>query len=728
MAAKPLTPEQRQEIAKSLYLGVTPAVDKAYQNDPRTQLAQTLMATGASTAPVASGNWGIAEGLSRALSGGLGKFVSDRQRSKYDVADEDAQAALIGAQRDPLAAAIGKVAGQEQPIAPVQQPVADAVKMAAKAPMDPGAMAPVQPTPAVQQQAALPPRMGAMPPGAVQGVSLPPSAADQAMAVANPTPAPVPTMDRGAGFSANQRAQRPSVNTSQYFQIGIVPIEGGTDPKTGAFRTSPKGAIGPAQVMPGTAPEAAALAGLPYDERRYKTDAAYNLALGQAYYDAKVREFGGDAIKGAAAYNAGAGRVRRAVRSAAKRGGSYVDYLPAETQKYVQDFIVRTQAASPEGQANSGAGSGGSSAGGGSGSTGVGPAPQVAEAALPEAAAEVARPQLGDRVRSSRLAVAYNLLQQNPNMDTALLGSLMQPLLDKGYDEDQAAKMARDQDEFALAQTGYQSDLSRRNQMDTARYQALVDEFGNTRQFNRDLQRDQYGYGFQRSERLGGEAFRNANREDEQAFTAEQNRLAREAEYRQFTEELAASGQDKAADFWRLPTGAKLYKEAMDIANAGAGMAQTGRRVLSIADQFESGGLTRAGMSRDALAAYDSNIAELRALQKEAVTNKLGGKLGAGVSNADFAALSQATPIGPDTPPALLKREAGRMIALGQRSEDYQRSYLKYYGGDPQGLAENWAKYINEVPLYDSKGNIRQGGYIPYDEWLDFARKNGGVK
>lgn len=727
MPAKQLTPEQRQEIAKSLYLGVTPAVDKAYQNDPRTQLAQTLMATGASTAPVASGNWGIAEGLSRALSGGLGKFVSDRQRSKYDVADEDAQAALIGAQRDPLAAAIGKVAGQEQPIAPVQQPVADAVKMAAKAPMDPGAMAPVQPTPVVQQQAALPPRIGATPPGAVQGVSLPPSSADQAMVVANPTPAPVPTMDRGAGFSANQRAQRPT-NSQYFYNTAILPIESGTDAQTGRFRTSSAGAIGPAQVMPATGPEAAKLAGLPWDAQRFRTDAQYNIALGQAYYDAKVREFGGDAIKGAAAYNAGAGRVRRAVRSAAKRGGSYVDYLPAETQKYVQDFIVRIQSASPEGQANSGAGGGGSSAGGGGGGTGIGPAPQVAEAELPEQAAEVARPQLGDRVRSSRLAVAYNLLQQNPNMDTALLGSLMQPLLDKGYDEDQAAKMARDQDEFALAQTGYQSDLSRRNQMDTARYQALIDEYGNTRQFNRDLQRDQYGYGFQRSERLGGQEFRARESRLDREFTAEQNRLAREAEYKKFTEELAASGQDKAADFWRLPTGAKLYKEAMDMANAGAGMAQTGRRVLSIAEQFDSGGLTRSGMSRDALAAYDANIAELRALQKEAVTNKLGGKLGAGVSNADFAALSQATPIGPDTPPSLLKREAGRMIALGQRSEDYQRSYLKYYGSDPQGLAENWAKYINEVPLYDSKGNVRSGGYIPYDEWLDFARKNGGVK
>ena len=46
---------------------------------------------------------------------------------------------------------------------------------------------------------------------------------------------------------------------------------------------SPNGAIGVAQVMPGTAPYAAKLAGLPFDERRYKTDAQYNAALGRAY-------------------------------------------------------------------------------------------------------------------------------------------------------------------------------------------------------------------------------------------------------------------------------------------------------------------------------------------------------------------------------------------------------------------------------------------------------------
>lgn len=99
--------------------------------------------------------------------------------------------------------------------------------------------------------------------------------------------------------------------------------------------TSPKGAIGVAQVMPGTGPEAAKLAGLPWDEHRYKNDADYNLQIGDAYMGAKLKEFGGDRVKAEAAYNAGAGNVRKAMRRAEASGGDWRDYLPAETQGYI---------------------------------------------------------------------------------------------------------------------------------------------------------------------------------------------------------------------------------------------------------------------------------------------------------------------------------------------------------------------------------------------------------
>lgn len=123
------------------------------------------------------------------------------------------------------------------------------------------------------------------------------------------------------------------------FSHGILPIEGGTG-KRGEFLTSPKGAIGPAQVMPGTAPEAARLAGLKWDETKYKTDAAYNLALGQAYFSQQLKTFG-DPRMAAAAYNAGPGGLRDAMAKAKKSGKSWRDHLPAETKAYVSKFEQR---------------------------------------------------------------------------------------------------------------------------------------------------------------------------------------------------------------------------------------------------------------------------------------------------------------------------------------------------------------------------------------------------
>jgi len=96
--------------------------------------------------------------------------------------------------------------------------------------------------------------------------------------------------------------------------------------------TSPKGAVGIAQVMPTTGPEAAAAANLPWDENRYRTDPEYNKALGQAYFQQQLQVFGGDTAKAVAAYNAGPGRVQQAMQ---KGGANWQQYLPAETQAYL---------------------------------------------------------------------------------------------------------------------------------------------------------------------------------------------------------------------------------------------------------------------------------------------------------------------------------------------------------------------------------------------------------
>ncbi len=94
---------------------------------------------------------------------------------------------------------------------------------------------------------------------------------------------------------------------------------------------SPVGATGVAQVMPATGPEAAALAGLPWDPVAFKNDAVYNAKLGRAYLRKQMADNGNDPVKALAAYNAGPGALRKA--------GGDLSKLPAETQNYVPSIM-----------------------------------------------------------------------------------------------------------------------------------------------------------------------------------------------------------------------------------------------------------------------------------------------------------------------------------------------------------------------------------------------------
>ena len=118
--------------------------------------------------------------------------------------------------------------------------------------------------------------------------------------------------------------------------------------RSGKPLTSRAGAIGIAQVMPGTAPEAARLAGLPFDENRYRNDPEYNFALGKAYYEKQLADFGDERLA-AAAYNAGPGAVRRALQKGGPNG--WINHVPRETQDCVRDVF----GAAPAGRGSAGA-------------------------------------------------------------------------------------------------------------------------------------------------------------------------------------------------------------------------------------------------------------------------------------------------------------------------------------------------------------------------------------
>lgn len=113
----------------------------------------------------------------------------------------------------------------------------------------------------------------------------------------------------------------------------------------GKLIMSKAGAVGAAQVMPTTGPEAAKLAGLQWDEAKFKNDPDYNRRLGKAYFEKQLQDFGGNLSAAYAAYNAGPGAVKEAMKKATQNNRvpnasaanpkSFLEFLPKETQDYV---------------------------------------------------------------------------------------------------------------------------------------------------------------------------------------------------------------------------------------------------------------------------------------------------------------------------------------------------------------------------------------------------------
>jgi soluble lytic murein transglycosylase len=161
------------------------------------------------------------------------------------------------------------------------------------------------------------------------------------------------------------RQLQPRIQTGdaeRAFNIAVGTESGGRQfGKDGQPLTSPKGAIGIAQVMPATGPEAAKLAGVEWDENRYKTDANYNKALGLAYFQKQLQDNGGDVQKAWAAYNAGPGALQAAIKKAEQsvrlnqtdptvQAHTWFDFMPKETKDYVAKNSKAYEAGQGQGQ------------------------------------------------------------------------------------------------------------------------------------------------------------------------------------------------------------------------------------------------------------------------------------------------------------------------------------------------------------------------------------------
>lgn len=130
---------------------------------------------------------------------------------------------------------------------------------------------------------------------------------------------------------------------SSMLPITMASESGGRDfAADGSILTSPAGAQGRMQVMPGTQADpgfgvAPAQNGSMEEKAR----------VGADYLRAMMQRYGGDPAKAWAAYNAGPGRVDAALA----QGGDWLSRLPAETRAYVAKNMRQLGASSPQGGA-----------------------------------------------------------------------------------------------------------------------------------------------------------------------------------------------------------------------------------------------------------------------------------------------------------------------------------------------------------------------------------------
>ncbi len=156
-----------------------------------------------------------------------------------------------------------------------------------------------------------------------------------------------PLVDRQVGTQAGVSAIGSSNAPSDRIFSSIIQAEsaGRQFDAKGMPLTSNAGAVGVAQVMPATGPEAAKLAGLPWDQERFQHDADYNRALGQAYFTKQLNDFSSPLLA-VAAYNAGPGKVQEWIKQYGDpRKGEiseavFLDKIPyQETRDYVTNVL-----------------------------------------------------------------------------------------------------------------------------------------------------------------------------------------------------------------------------------------------------------------------------------------------------------------------------------------------------------------------------------------------------
>jgi hypothetical protein len=587
-------------MGQQTYMPAIPEVAKAYQNDPRTQLAIAAIQNGTSTAPVAGGKYAWADGIARALQGGLGGYMQKKQERKYS---EKEQAVV-----DKVAAALGGAAAPGGMVPPqgVQQASGGAMPAPTQQPAPAMVPPPPQNNPAPQMPPQAPPAApqgapvdqgGGMAPQAPQG----PQGGFDALGRGAPAQ-PVPGRNYNVADAVAELGMSPEAAQSQFGGQGgdvhsavaqalaggggnpaapfaqgggtrlinaMLPItrsteSNGQDFTNGKATTSVKGAKYAMQVMPATARKP----GFGITAARDDSPEEYN-RVGTELLQKLTEKYGGDPAKAWAAYNAGTGRVDHAL---SKHGDGWLAAMPAETQAYVAKNVKAlggtdgsTQQASADGPVPAAA-----------------LAAQNAHAPDPEMPNMPGRPQDRAAAQSLRLASGRSLL----NTRDPFLFERAMSMMDTGMGEQ------FDADSKALAEA---------NRRDDTGYEAGLGDYYNAANQKRgagfQAQQDERTFGHEDRTLAAQQQFQREEGATNDAFTARENALNRTAQEHltqmgiDGKKDVASIRAQKFQNFLQTPQGAKMYSSATDAMQKNDNITASVDQFMQLNNDQETGGL-----------------------------------------------------------------------------------------------------------------------------------------
>jgi len=147
----------------------------------------------------------------------------------------------------------------------------------------------------------------------------------------------LPAYDRETANQASGEALQGTIDCDSVFEKLIqAESRGRHRDRSGRLTTSPVGAQGITQVMPKTGQDP----GYGVTPLRDNSEEEFR-RFGRDYLRAMLKEFNGDYRKAVAAYNAGPGNVKKAIRKAELPGEDWTQYIPkrSETLPYMERIL-----------------------------------------------------------------------------------------------------------------------------------------------------------------------------------------------------------------------------------------------------------------------------------------------------------------------------------------------------------------------------------------------------